>query len=113
MGQSYCLSLALTRGSLPNAYAQSTFYSMGCYRYCVYGLSEKDGIPWDNVQRVKCGNKCCIRMTSYCMNENGDVIMLGPSFTETGGQDCGELPFFCIERVINPQGNCEKTCGAP
>ena len=93
--------------------AQATFYSMGCYKYCVSGLSEKEGIPWNNFQRVKCGTKCCIRMTSYCLNDDGEVIPQGPSFTETGGQDCGELPFFCVERVINPQGDCEKPCGAP
>lgn len=64
----------------------ASFIRQSCYQVCEIALLE---YPYASYSTMPCGVKCCIRTTSYCEEEDGEIRISEPSFTQTGsGGDC-------------------------
>ena len=86
----------------------SSFYNSLCYRWCLVTKGGPGEPTLQSIGKVICGNRCCVRKSDVCEDENGEVQISNVMYSSFG-DSCDDIPrgTSCKGDLI---GNCEHFC---
>lgn len=86
-----------------NGAVSSEFYTTTCYRWCILNTS-----PFQ-FSKALCGSICCMKVTEWCLDSNGDPMPGTPTYDLVGSSSCTYAYESCMVTLI---GSCDhsNTC---